>query len=253
MENGRIALCLGAISWGLLMGVGQSQEVTHTWIRNEQSSSAWNRILEQLDRPAPYESHVRTLKDLPKYLPIPVVIDRRALRDASISDEEPLKDQAFEGQTLRSYLDMVLEDFELRWTIEYDCLVISTEGHGNVACLYDVTPLLTLGGDDRKSIATSCRSIMEVIESSVDPDCWESNSGTGCIVPWRLGDRYTLVVRAPVPTHLKIQDLFRSSQRMIALGEVIVAPNRSESTSAKRNGDMASRTSSIRRSRLKSR
>ncbi len=134
---------------------------------------------------------------------------------ASSSAEKTDEIVVTNGAKLFQYLDSV----ELTLHFEKGLLKITTveraEWNG---CLrvYDVTPLVD--SRNRNALATERRfgqdpeqaesdSLIELIETSVEPDTWEMMGGPSTIASYTTANRRWLVVNASLPTHWKIDAL----------------------------------------------
>ncbi|MFO0383547.1 MAG: RNA polymerase sigma factor [Pirellula sp.] len=132
-------------------------------------------------------------------LELDVIVDVKALEDAGIQLDEIVTIERVRAARAKDILKQVLDPLACTYAIKYDALVITTKEGSSSEILgyYDLSYILP----DNSTIP----DLLESIQTSVTPDAWESNSGTGSMTI--LGSM--LIVRAPLETHEGIEELLR--------------------------------------------
>lgn len=113
-----------------------------------------------------------------------------------------------------------IRDLDLTLMIRHGQLIITTIERAEdepATRIYDVTPLLgkrrswtgygMVPVANQESWEDDFDSLMMVIESSIDPDTWESLGGMSTMVPSPIRSRNWLVITTTTVTHWKIQRL----------------------------------------------
>jgi RNA polymerase sigma factor (sigma-70 family) len=138
-------------------------------------------------------------RKMSEVLELDVILDDKALEDAGIQLDEMVSIQRIKAARAKDLLKQILDPLECTYTIEYEALVITTKEGSSAETLgyYDLSYVLP----DNSTIP----DLMESIQTSVTPDVWERNSGTGSMTI--LGSM--LIVRAPHETHEGIEEFLR--------------------------------------------
>ena len=138
-------------------------------------------------------------RKMSEVLELDVIIDDRALEDAGLQLDEMVSIQRVKSARAKDLLRQILDPLECTYIIKYDALVITTKDGSSPETLgyYDLSYVLP----DNSTIP----DLLESIQTSVTPDVWERNSGTGSMTI--LGSM--LVVRAPHETHEGIEEFLR--------------------------------------------
>ena len=201
--------------------LAQGQSVRWQWSMNSKEATGIEAILKRLDEPMPPRvgaSGACPLKSLLEDFPIPTLLDINALADESVSPEEPITHSPFPGQTLRSYLNTVLDPLVLTWRANDGYLLITTrKTSSTVLCMYDVSSIVsghTSSLSSKEEIGSRYRAITTLIESTIEADQWQSAGGTSTIQAWRVDGKYLMAVLAPYETQFAIQDLFAAKDRL---------------------------------------
>ncbi|MGI9472339.1 MAG: RNA polymerase sigma factor [Rubripirellula sp.] len=178
---------------------------TDSWINVEEEAE--RRIATALDSEAsatfielPLDEAAKTLSETHG---IPIVIDGRAIEEIGLSEEEPVT-VSMTDRKLRSLLEVMLRDLGLTYTVLGEALVITTLEQGEQELLNRIYWLEGTGyarGDDR--------SIIESIQTTIDPESWEPLGGPATMVP--LGaSRPALMIRATYRVHEDLESLFKT-------------------------------------------
>jgi hypothetical protein len=146
------------------------------------------------------------LSDVVDYLAnkhdIVMILDNKGLTDAAIDPSSPVTKSIRKPIRLASGLKLILEEFDLTYTIKDDVLLITTKEKADEVLImntYDVADLLDRGSSSRAAMT----QLIEAITSVVHPDSWDENGGPGSIVPF--GE--VLVVSQRADVHENITDL----------------------------------------------
>ncbi len=137
-------------------------------------------VLETLDEPTVIEIIETPLADVVDFLSLQhrllIHVDRRALDDVGIPTDTPITFK-MRGVPLKTALELMLDEWDLTWTIKSGVLVITTPEEAEsllVARTYDVGDLLVAAPDrpfQSKCLPTATRSLpgMEMFSSGVPP------------------------------------------------------------------------------------
>ncbi len=100
---------------------------------------------------------------------IPIVIDRRALEEIGLSQEEPIN-LMLRKVTLRSFLRLMLREHELTYVIKDDVMQITTmqAAEGNLVLEMYRFPEELVGQSD---------TLVKALTSGIVPDAWETLGG----------------------------------------------------------------------------
>lgn len=134
---------------------------------------------------------------------IPVVMDKGALADGGVDESSPLT-FSMQGTRLDTMLHLLLRPLELTYTEHRGVLLITTSSAADELRLvrpYVVTDLLGKAPDGELDFD----SLIGVITSTVRPDSWDENGGSGSIIEYLPGG--TLVIGNSWHVHLKVEKL----------------------------------------------
>ena len=198
-------------------------------------SSAEAKILKALAEPTEVDFVEEALKGVVDYLSdrheITIVIDHRALDDASIGTDEPMTFQV-SGISLGSALNLILRDLDLTWTIDSEVLLITTPDQAEdylTTKTYDVGDLV-VQKDENGRLYEDYDSLINTITSMVASNTWEGNTGgLGSIEGAGFGFAKVLVVRQTCRIHLDIAR-FLDAIRAIPTKSTGVPTDKAEAT-----------------------
>ena len=162
---------------------------------------------------------VRTLGALPSTLlrDLTVVIDNRSLEEIGFnSDAEFEHDEGAETMSLGANLIRILRHLDLTFLIRHGRIEILTEDEAAKDYpkrIYDITPLLSIKRQNGRA-EVNTDSIVEGIQSLIQPDNWEPMGGAGTIVPLVVRSRCLLVVSASTTMHLEVDQLLNQIDRI---------------------------------------
>lgn len=180
------------------------------------TSAAELKILKALAEPTELRFIEEPLQGVINYFSdrhkIEIVLDRRALEDVSIGNDEPITFQ-ISGISLRSALDLVLRDLELTWTIDSEVLLVTTLDVADLRLTtktYDVGDLVVCQ-DENGRPWDDYDSLIDTIISSVAPDTWEETTGClGTIEGCTFASAKVLVIRQTCQVHLEVAQLLET-------------------------------------------
>lgn len=144
-----------------------------------------------------------------------VLFDERAFEEEAISIDE-LVEAPFYGQTMRSYLDLIVaSSLGLTWLPHEGGIMITTQSNSaNMLCAWDISRLPKPKSDrshrDRRANPFIGSQWIHLIHSTVAIDNWDIAGGTATLVEMQLDNKTILVAYAPFATSMKIQDLLHS-------------------------------------------
>lgn len=134
---------------------------------------------------------------------VPIKLHVLGLEEIGLSGDVPVYRMSVSGVTLRSALDTILRELDLRLTIRDEALLITTQQSAE-------TNLLTrIYWMDATGISNEFASIMGIIETTMEPDTWEALGGPSTMAPLVLKERAGLTVSATLDVHLQIEALFQ--------------------------------------------
>ena len=142
---------------------------------------------------------------------IPARLDYRGLDDFGIHRDTPITFQQ-SGITLRSSLDLILDQLELTWTIRHEVLLITTPDGAEAQLklrLYDVTRILPPEPPAAAAywMPRSADYLIEVIQQTIDTPNWLEYGGPAAIEAIELNRSIVLVVSQTLQVHEKIERL----------------------------------------------
>lgn len=183
------------------------------WINIDQDAE--QAIADKLDQmtnleliDVPLEDMAQALRDQHQ---LPIVLDQRALEDIGLSPDQPVT-CGFENVSLRSALNLVLQEHDLTYTVQGESLVITTDEEAESKMISRIYWLEGTGYAD-----TEFDSVMKTIQTSISPQIWEQMGGSSTIVP--LGaTRPALVVSTTYTVHEAIERFF-DALREVHFGE----------------------------------
>lgn len=151
------------------------------------------------------------MKDLAEKADVTMQLDIAALESNGISADDATVSVALKGISLRSVLRIVLDQFDLTYMVHEGVLMITTpeEAEGNlITSIYDVVDLISVG-DNIRPDRFDYDSLIELITSTVSPDCWDEVGGPGSI----SGFRGTLVVSQTDEVQGRIKQLLAAARK----------------------------------------
>lgn len=180
-----------------------------------QQTKAHHDIETALDQPVqlefenvPLTEVLRAIKDLTR---INVIVDAVALEEEGFTTQTE-RTIHVENVTLRSALNILLDDIDLGWVIENETLRITSKTRLKgrlIAQAYHV-PELAGFEDDREQ---RLERLIELITETVAPDTWQQVGGRGTIQAFPRGN--SLVVRQTEDVHVQIKTLLQSLSRLL--------------------------------------
>lgn len=158
-----------------------------------------------------FEEAIETLS---KLCGQPIMIDRNALKDADVGYDTPVNAH-LKGVSLRTVLRKILGEYGLAYVVKNEAIQITTGLKARemmVTRAYPISDLVVgvgpLGGTNglflgpaaqQAQAAENIKHLIDLIQTSVEPDSWRANGGTGTIV-FNTGTM-SLVVKQSAEVH----------------------------------------------------
>ena len=227
-RNQLLIACLASFGYFLLWDVAivtAQPKVTWEWVGSSSSDVlAIEAVLEQLEQPAPCLKGSRRLRDVFQSLPISTRIDKEALEEENITPDEMIQSDSYGQQTIRMYLNSILTPLQLTWKPETGYITITSKtSSSHFLCMYDITDIVMTkvrSKNEKKEIGDRFNLLASAIEGTIQPDTWECAGGNSSFVPWKVGDRYMMLVTSDFETQFAIQSLFETEGRLSAKHQV---------------------------------
>ena len=137
----------------------------------------------------------------------PILVDRRALEEIGLSSEEPVT-LAFEKIKLANALSYLLRELDLTYTVIGESLVVTTieASEQNLATrIYWLEGTGFAVGDNTRDY----QSVIDLIQSNIEPDTWEALGGPSTMAPI-TSLRPALMISTMYTVHENIDQLFRT-------------------------------------------
>src|SRR5713101_3504110 len=155
-------------------------------------------ILKALDTPITVSFKDSRFQDVIDYLSTlinqPILLDNNALEEAKITYETPVTVKV-KGVTVRTLLRKILGDFGLAYMIKEQTIQVTSALKARETMItrtYNIGDIVDTGGLDSirfgnpgigaATIVQNVNAIIDLIQTSVDPDSWKKNGGQGTIV-----------------------------------------------------------------------
>ncbi|HTU26768.1 MAG TPA: hypothetical protein VMF30_15275 [Pirellulales bacterium] len=208
--NGMLAAAFDQQQWTS----GKVEEVQRTIsAHGKAADEAERRIRAALRFPFMGETGTTTLTaflaDLARRAGIGIHVDERVLAEASIALDSPVRID-FDGVSSRAALDMVLDRLDLDWTVQNECLLVSTRDKvANVLItkVYPVRDLTTLRWPDGRR-TVDYTAIIQTITDTLAPTTWDEVGGPGAIAVF--ASRGAIVVSQTREVHEEIENLLNA-------------------------------------------
>ena len=195
-------------------------KVTWRWSHATEESESIEATLKQLNQPVPSLKGKRSLAEALRMLPLPIRVDPVALEEESLTLDEVIESDSYHPQTIRMYLETILDPLQLTWRPEVGFVTItSRQGATNTLCIYDITSYIQYTSNSKREQTEAgdrFESLAHVIESSISPDQWVVAGGNSQLLPWKTQNNIRMVVAAPYETQFAIQALFATEAKLPA-------------------------------------
>ena len=148
---------------------------------------------------------------------IQVVLNTKALSDAGVNPDTPVT-KRLENLPLESILRLILNDFDLDFTIRGQVLMITSrddeEGHLQTRVYPVLDLVLSAAPDGKRNQPGMCDydSLIDVIASTIAPQSWDAVGGPGSIEPF--DNAKALVVSQTRDVHRQIENLLDALRRV---------------------------------------
>lgn len=145
----------------------------------------------------------------------PIIVDKGALKDADISYDAPVNFK-LKNVSLRTVLRKMLSDYGLAYVIKDQTIFVTTAAKAKemmVVRSYPIGDLITANGGQglnplawglapgltQAQMQQNVNGIIEMIQSTIEPDSWKANGGAGSIAFY--APTMSLVVRQSAEVH----------------------------------------------------
>ncbi len=228
------------------LGVECRAETALTVGPSDREAAAEQAITAALQRPVTLQYVDRTLKsvveDLHRILGVPIMLDIKALTEASISPETEITFSTT-ATSAGAALDAMLSMKDLSWVLENEMLIITTMDKAKSTVttrVYPVADLVFVETND--AYEADFDSLIEVITSIVAPQSWDSAGGAGSIAPFLPSG--ALVIGQTRQVHGQIESLLAQLRRIRNVQGLPVAMRVMESTYRSTEADAEASNSS---------
>jgi hypothetical protein len=187
---------------------------------------AQDEAVEQLlDQAASIDIREMTLDGLTAFLrerKIEPVLDHKALEEAGVGSDTPLRSLKLSDVSLASVLDLLLAPLDLTHVVQDGKLLVTTTDVASnliVVKVYRVDDLVrTKDGDGEDTYDND--SLIELVTTTIDPDTWDEVGGPGPIRAYQG----TLVIGQTQRMHAKITRLLAALRESRAKQDAGAAP-----------------------------
>jgi hypothetical protein len=155
-------------------------------------------ILQALNTPVTVAFKESRFQDVIDYLSTlisqPILLDKDALEEAKITYDTPVTLKV-KGVTVRTLLRKVLGDFGLAYMVKEETIQVTSALKARETMItrsYNIGDIVDTGGLDSlrfgapaigaAQIVQNVNAIIDLIQTSVDPESWKKNGGQGTIV-----------------------------------------------------------------------
>lgn len=146
---------------------------------------------------------------------ITIYLDAKGLADSAVDASAPVTRQ-LKNVKLRSALHLILDEFDLTFVCRDDVLNITSKDKADEIRVTRVYPVSDLVWIDKEGKYPQWGPLIQLITSTIKPDSWDDNGGTGSIQPVMLPAK-ALAVSQTHEVHDEILELFRA---MRAVGRI---------------------------------
>jgi|GEM_PF-4899867 len=140
-----------------------------------------------------------------------IQIDRKALADAAVDYETRITFNRRGLLPLGVGIDLMLDDLALSYVVDHGILRITSRERAEEMLVTRVYPVedLVVRHDLNPAVRHGANfgPLIELIEDTIDPDFWDTNSGNGSIKPFTGPSGCVLVISNTRKTQLKIAGL----------------------------------------------
>ena len=177
---------------------------TDRWIGLDESFT--DRVESVLDKEIsvefaqlPLSEAIRTLGEETH---LAIEIDSVALRDNGLTTDEPV-DATADGQSTVSVLDQILQPLNLQLTMRPQRLIVTTPEGAEGQLLYRIYYL------DGVIEHRGYHSLIQLIQTTLHPDAWESLGGNSTMCGYPSGNRPALAIATTLDVHRDIASLLQ--------------------------------------------
>jgi hypothetical protein len=214
---------------------------------SDREAAAERTIMAALQRPVTLQYVDRPLHsvvyDLHRSLGVPIMLDIKALNEASISRDTEITFSTA-ATSAGAALDAMLSTKDLAWILENEMLFVTTMDKAKSTVktrVYPVADLVFVETAD--AYEADFDSLIEVITSIVAPQTWDSAGGPGSIAPFVPSG--ALVISQTRQVHGQIESLLAQLRRIRNVQGLPVALRVMESTYRPPDADSESSSGSM--------
>lgn len=183
------------------------------------SPSTEEAIERALDGPATMEFVETPLGDVVTYIGeacrIPVRMDRKALDDVGVKTDSPVTFSA-DRIKLRSALNLLLRDLDLRWAVSNEVLLITTAKQVDSMLstrVFDVADLVAVR-DEQLRPYNDFDQLIDLVTSTLSPSGWDTVGGPGSIKGFEADGVTALVVRQTKANLAEVEQLLADLRKL---------------------------------------
>jgi hypothetical protein len=184
-------------------------------------ATAEARIRSALAQPTEFEFPEMPLTEVAHYISdrhkIPLQFDTNALRDSGIDPATTPVTRNLKGLSLRSALNLVLDELNLTWLIRDEVLLITTKDAANEILetrVYDVSDFV-VSPSQPKQHDVQMESLVKTIKDAIHPgSVWSDQGGRGTINPFARENTSALVVLQTFDAHEQIANLLAELRKL---------------------------------------
>lgn len=191
--------------------------------RTPQSSTGAAAIEAALKSPTSLEFVETPLKEVIDFLKerhkIEIQIERRELETLGVSLETQVT-KKLKGISLRSALNLILDDLGLNYVVRNEVLLITSPTRAEseeflAVRVYDVADLVVYK-DEKGRPRDDYDMLVNTIQAAVGPRSWNGNGGSGTVTGASFGAAKVLVVAATLETHEKVAEFLAKIREVAA-------------------------------------
>jgi hypothetical protein len=170
------------------------------------AATARASLVRALRGPTEFDFADTPLSDVIDYLAnkhdVVMILDNKGLTDAAVDPSAPVTKSVRKPIRLASGLKLILEEFDLTYTIRDDVLLITSKEKADEILTTKAYAVADLLGRSATRPVTM-NHLIEAVVSIVRPESWDENGGPGTIVPMAE----TLLVNQTFDAHEQLADL----------------------------------------------
>ena len=197
---------------GALKTHEQFQAAAVAQLRAEEAAEM--KIYQALSKPISVdyddEPLAEVLEDLSAKMNVNILLDHEALDEIGIDEDSPVY-SSLKNVSAQSVLKILMRriDPELTWTIQHESLLFTTKEYAAerlTTQFFDVGDLVTFIDNEDRAL-TNYDAVIELIQTTVEPETWLEVGGEGSISPFEATGITVLVVQQTPEVQIKVAAL----------------------------------------------